>query len=215
MIHDNIPLPESRMQIWMSDYEQYLILRDRRLYLTTEIQASDLECDVNCKSKTMQLVEDILDYNRYDKEHNIPLNDRRPIRLYINSPGGDVAEGFSLISTIEHSKTPVYTINIGQWCSMAFLIGISGHKRLSLPYMRFLMHDGTTFAWDSGSKVQDKMDFNKRFSDTIIKKHVLKHSNMKANEYDALSRVEYYMLPEDALERNFIDCIIEDIDTIL
>ena len=38
---------------------------------------------------------------------------------------------------------------------------------------------------------------------------------MKPVDYDALARVEYYMLPEDALERSFIDEIVTDIDTIL
>ena len=40
---------------------------------------------------------------------------------------------YALVSIIEASKTPIWTINMGQWSSMAFLIGITGHRRLSLP----------------------------------------------------------------------------------
>ena len=145
----------------------------------------------------------------------IPIEDRRPIRLYINSPGGDVTEGFALVSAIELSKTPIWTINMGEWCSMAFLIGITGHKRLSLPNMTFLMHEGTSFAGGSASKMQDRAKFDERFQCEVIKKHILRHSVMDSDTYDAQERVEFYMLPEDALEYGFIDEVVADIDTIL
>ena len=38
---------------------------------------------------------------------------------------------------------------------------------------------------------------------------------MKEHEYDALARVEYYLLPPDAKERGFIDEIVTDISVIL
>lgn len=206
---------KAQLQLGLGDYEQYKIFMDRRIYLTSEIVTTDDEDngDDYYRSATMRAVEDIMDFNRADME--VPVKDRKPIQIYINSPGGNIVEGFSLLSAIELSKTPIYTINIGQWSSMAFLIGIAGHKRFSLPYMTFLMHDGSNGVWDSGSKAQDRMKFDDRFSREVIKAHVLKHSKMKATEYDALVRVEYYMLPEDALDHGFIDEIVTDINIIL
>ena len=190
-------------------------LSDRRIYLNGVIESLDLEskCIYATTSMVGMIVEQILDFNREDAD--IPPEEREPILLYINSPGGELVEGFALVSAIELSKTPVYTINVGEWCSMAFLIGIAGHKRFSLPYMTFLMHEGSRYAGGSTNKVQDKVDFEKRFETEVVKKHVLKHSHMKSVDYDALARVELYMLPEDALERGFIDEIVTDIDDIL
>lgn len=190
-------------------------LEDRRLFLNGVIETVDCEekCFYLSASMTSKLVENILDINRVDRD--IKPEKRKPIRLYINSPGGDLVEGMALLSAIKLSKTPVYTINMGQWASMSFLIGIAGHKRFSLPNTTFLMHDGTSGAFGSTSKVQDRIEFEKRFETEVIKKHVLAHSNMKAVDYDALARVELYMLPEDALERGFIDEIVTDIDSIL
>ena len=189
----------------MKDYE------DRRLFIYGPIlplgDSQFEDCSVD------GVVENIMRYNRIDQ--GLDPKDRKPIRLYINSPGGDVNEGFALISTIELSKTPIYTINIGQWSSMAFLIGIAGHRRFALPYSMFLMHDGSQIALGSTNKVQDQVDFTKRFEREVVKKHILKYSNMKSADYDALARVELYMLPKDALEHEFIDEIITDIDTIL
>ncbi len=198
----------------IGEYEDRVLnLKDRRLYLTFEIEDADTEGLY--KSRTTQIIDDILAINRCDSQNKVRLKDRKPIRLYINSPGGRVSEGFALISAIELSKTPIYTINIGAWSSMAFLIGIAGHKRLSLPYTTFLMHDGSTFTYNSASKAKDEMEFNQRFEQSVIKTHVLKHSKMTSKEYDSLIRVEHYMLPEDALRSGFIDEIVTNINTIL
>ena len=197
------------------DLEQYLRLedaKDRRLYLYGSIGSVDYDV-FGEESITAWLIEQIMMFNRVDKD--TPPHERKPIRLYINSPGGDLVEGTALISAMEVSKTPIHTINVGQWCSMAFLIGITGDKRLSLPNATFLMHDGTSGAFGSSSKVQDRVKFEERFEREVVKAHVLKHSTMKSVDYDALARVELYMLPEDALERGFIDEIVTDIDEIL
>ena len=211
-------LPEKlnfNVESTLEDYERMRNLEDRRLYLYGEIASVDFEekCVNLSVSTTSKLVEMIINFNRID--HDIPVEEREPIRLYINSPGGDLVEGMALLSAIELSKTPIYTINVGQWSSMAFLIGIAGHKRLSLPNAMFLMHDGTSGAFGSTSKVQDQIEFEKRFEKEVVKSHVLKHSNMKAVDYDALARVELYMLPTDALDRGFIDEVVTDINAIL
>lgn len=208
---------KAQLQLGLGDWEQYKIFLDRRIYLTSEILATDDETitDDYYRSATMRMVEDIMEINRYDNAQDTPPKERKPIRLYINSPGGNVTEGFSLLSAVELSKTPVYTINIGQWSSMAFLIGIAGHRRYSLPNMRFLMHEGYTGAYDSGSKAQDLMKFLDRFEREVVREQVLKHGTMTGEEYDQRIREEVYMLPEDALKYGFIDEIVRDIDTIL
>lgn len=201
---------ETSVEEWM----RLESIKERRLSLYGAIYPIDEETrNYTETSIASRLVESILMYNRKDK--GIDPSRRKPILLYINSPGGDVTEGFAIVSAIETSKTPIYTVNVGQWSSMSFLIGIAGHKRFSLPYSTFLMHDGASFALGSVSKVQDKVNFDKRFEMEVVRKHVLKHSNMKNTDYDALARVELYMLPEDAMERGFIDQIVTDVDDIL
>lgn len=197
------------------EFKRIRELSDRRLYLygTIEPIENDNRALYFDASVASRLVESILDFNRYDE--GIPSDERDPIRLYINSPGGSITEGLALVAAIEISKTPIYTINLGEWSSMAFLIGICGHKRFSLKNATFLMHDGATATYGSANKVQDRIDFEKRIEREVIKPHVLKYSKMTSASYDAFSRVELYMLPEDALEHGFIDVIVENIDEIL
>ena len=186
---------------------------DRRLYLYGEIVSVSGDCfDYADSSIASMLVEEILNINRLDDGK--PIEEREPIRLYINSPGGEPTEGFALIAAIELSKTPVYTINIGQWSSMAFLVGIAGHKRFSLPYVSFLMHDGSIFLYGSANKVKDRVAFEDRIEEKIVKPYVLKHSKMSSDTYDKLDRKEFYMLPEEALVYGFIDEIIDNLEAI-
>lgn len=188
-------------------------IENRRLLLYGSIDDIDSKTEEDAEiSKTGKICKQILRYNREDKGK--PEEEREPIFLFINSPGGDYTEGFPLIDIIELSKTPVYTVNMGQWSSMAFLIGITGHKRFALPHATFLMHDGVSGGFGTSKKIQDAIKFLGRL-DEKVKVHVLKHSNMTKEQYEAIERVEVYLLSEEALARGFIDEIVADLDVIL
>ena len=197
--------------IW--DFRRAREIEDRRVYLYGEILPLDSDDSFYADASIASfIVEQIVDCNRIDE--GLEPEEREPIRLYINSPGGDVTEGFALISAIELSKTPVYTINMAQWSSMAFLIGIAGHKRFSLPRASFLMHDGSIFLYGTANKVKDRVEFENRVEEEMVKPFVLEHSKMTEEDYDKLDRKEFYMLANDALELGFIDEIITDLRAI-
>ena len=66
----------------------------------------------------------------------------KPIRLYINSPGGSVTAGMAIYDTMQHIKSEVVTICVGLAASMgAFLLtaGAKG-KRVALPHARIMIH---------------------------------------------------------------------------
>lgn len=180
-------------------------LKNRKLFLNVGID----QCAV------ADVVKHILQYNSDDK--GVEPGDRKPILLYVVSEGGDVDSGFELIDTIQCSKTPVYTINLGYQYSMGFLIGLAGHKRYAMKNAKFLMHDGSNFVYNSGAKAQDQMRFNSRVEERI-KEYILSRGNLTSDEYDAKLRVEWYMFADDAKERGFVDYIIGvdcDIDEVI
>ena len=162
MVNNPIMPKEFEVSLSLSELFTHQDYQDRRLYLNTAIgDSSEGFILISESSNADELAQLILDYNREDKGK--PTEERQPIRLYIDSPGGDLISGFAIVGAIKASKTPVYTINVGQWSSMAFLIGICGHRRFSLPNMTFLMHDGDLNMSGSTNKTQDKMKFTQRF----------------------------------------------------
>lgn len=170
-------------------------LRQRKLIINQDID----------QSAVADAVRHILQYNRED--YGLPNEQRRPILLYVVSRGGEVDAGFELIDAIRISKTPVYTVNLGYQYSMAFLIGLAGHKRFATPNAKFLMHDGSQFVYDSAAKVRDQVEFQKRVSDRI-RSYVLSRSRVSEEEFDSKQRVEWYMYADEAKEKGFVDCII-------
>lgn len=170
-------------------------LKQRKLFLQVAIDQFSVG----------EIVHHIMQFNAEDK--GIDVKDRKPILLYITSNGGSVDAGFELIDVIKNSKTPVYTINLGYQYSMGFLIGLAGHKRFATSNAKFLMHDGSSFVWDSGAKVQDRIEFQKRVDDRI-KEYVLENSKVTPEEYDSKLRVEWYLFADEAKEKGFVDYII-------
>lgn len=64
------------------------------------------------------------------------------IKLYINSPGGVVTSAFGIYDTMQHIKSDVVTICVGQAASAASFLLASGAKgkRYSLPNSRIMIH---------------------------------------------------------------------------
>lgn len=211
MMFEDLEL-KGQISLSIDEYQELLDERDRKLYLYGGIKSAD-ELDYVGKTPTAKIAEAITRYNEQD--YGRPVEKRKPILLFINSPGGDSNDGFSLVDAIKISNTPVYTINVGQWSSMSFLIGITGKKRLSYEDATFLLHDGISYAGGSTNKVQDTIKFDEKYEKEKVKPHILSHSLMTEEEYEANKRKELYMTAEQALERGFIDEIVTNVDTIL
>lgn len=64
-----------------------------------------------------------------------------PVYLAINSPGGSVLDGAMIVSAIQSSKAPVYTICIRICASMAAIIHQYGTQRLALDRSVLMFHD--------------------------------------------------------------------------
>lgn len=184
----------------IEDYFYIKELSQRKLFITDEI----------CFDTTSDIIKNILQYNREDRGKT--NDERKPIVLYISSPGGSVEAGMQLIDVIRESKTPVYIVNTGICYSMAFLIFLCGDKRFSMKSSTFLMHDGSLSTFDSAKKAQDLMRFNDRV-ESRIKEYVLQTTNITDDLYEEKSRVEWYMFADEAKELGIVDYIIgEDCD---
>jgi len=67
---------------------------------------------------------------------------KKPVHLYINSPGGSVTAGLGIYDTMQYIRPPISTWCIGQAASMASLILSAGSRglRYCLPNSRIMVH---------------------------------------------------------------------------
>ncbi|MDO5437304.1 MAG: ATP-dependent Clp endopeptidase proteolytic subunit ClpP [bacterium] len=136
-------------------------------------------------------------------------NPEKDIMLYINSPGGSVTAGFAIYDTMQHIRSDVSTICLGQAASMgAFLLssGTKG-KRLALPHSRVLIHQPL------GGAQGQATDIEIQAAEIIrIKKSL--NDILSQNTGQSLKKIEkdtdrdYIMTPEEALEYGMIDRIV-------
>ncbi len=136
-------------------------------------------------------------------------NPEKDIMLYINSPGGSVTAGFAIYDTMQHIRSDVSTICLGQAASMgAFLLssGTKG-KRLALPHSRILIHQPLGGAQGQATDIEIQANEILR-----IKKSL---NNILANNTgQPLKKIEkdtdrdYIMTPEEAVEYGMIDRVI-------
>ncbi len=102
-------------------------------------------------------------------------NKEKPIKMLIQSPGGDVDAGWSIIDTMNMVKCPVATVVQGCVASMASVIAVSGTKgmRTAMPHANVMLH---TVASGARGKVQDmKIDYEQaEKANTELFKHLSK-----------------------------------------
>lgn len=144
----------------------YVLENDRKLYLDHEVD-----------NDIMTLQRMILRWNMEDAGK--PAGERKPIRLYIMSYGGDVDYMWSLVSTIEASTTPVITVNMGVAASAAALIFLSGHKRYMFSRSKVVIHEGSARLAGDAVKV---MDASESYKKTVkgMKDYVLSRTDISA-----------------------------------
>jgi ATP-dependent Clp protease, protease subunit len=102
-------------------------------------------------------------------------NPDKDINFYINSPGGSVIAGLSILDTMNFIKCDVSTIVMGQAASMGSLLASSGTKgkRFMLPSARHMVHQvssGTRgTAIDMKIALEETLALNKYLTEIYVK----------------------------------------------
>lgn len=145
-------------------------------------------------------------FNRIDQEKKIDVNKRTPIKIYIDSNGGNLEACFTIIDAITMSKTPVWTINIGKAYSAGFFIFITGHKRFAYPNSSFLFHEGSTGIYQDANKFKNYADFYKQQLERL-RAITLKHTQIEPEEYDKHVKDDWWFNVDEALKYGVTDKI--------
>lgn len=147
-----------------------------------------------------------VDDNKENHEKNYK---REPIKLYINSFGGNVYAMWMLVDTILCSKTPVHTYSTGYAMSAAFQIFLAGHKRFVTEHTTLMYHQ--IYCWRSG-KYQDLVEdrehmdhLNKQIEDYVIGRTKLKLEDISLIRE---RKQDTYFTAKEAVELGMADKIL-------
>ena len=167
------------------------LLKDRIVFLDGEI--GDLSADL--------VVAQLLFLDGQDTE--------KDINLYINSPGGSVTAGLAIYDTLQHLKSNVQTICLGQAASMAALILTAGTagKRMVLPSSRVLIHQPWGGAQGQARDIGIQSREIVRLKKMTIN-YFAKHTGKSIEQIAADMERDLYMSAEDAVEYGIADSIL-------
>lgn len=134
----------------------------------------------------------------------------KPIHLYVNSPGGSVIAGQSIISTMRLISCPVYTYGMGQCCSMGLMIVSSGEKRhrYSLPNTRYMGHTVSSGTEGHIADMQIAVKETERLNE-ILMKMLAENTGKDIETIKKDMDRDYFMSEFEAKEYGLIDKILE------
>ena len=130
-----------------------------------------------------------------------------PIKLYIDSPGGEVYTGMGIIDTMDYINSDVETVNIGLAASMAAVILCNGTTRKSLPNSRTLLHQPMGGAYGQSSDIEIASIEIKKLKN-ILYKIISKKTGKAMKDVSIDADRDYWMNPKEALKYGVIDEII-------
>jgi ATP-dependent Clp protease, protease subunit len=140
----------------------------------------------------------------------------KDIRLYVNSPGGSVTAGLAIYDTIQHIRSDVSTICLGQAASMgAFLLAAgSKGKRLALPHARILIHQPLGGAQGQATDIEIQAREILRIK-RQLNELLAHHTGQTVKQIEKDTDRDNIMTAEEAKEYGLVDEVIARVEPAL
>lgn len=135
---------------------------------------------------------------------------KKEIKMYINSPGGSVTSALAVYDTMQYIKCDLATICIGQAASAAAVLLAAGTKgkRYSLPNARVLIHQVMGGAEGQAKDVAIQTKEMLRIKEQVDR-ILAKHTNQLVTKIQKDTDRDFFMTAEDAKKYGIIDKIIQ------
>merc|ERR1712004_26989 len=135
---------------------------------------------------------------------------KKPVHMYINSPGGSVTAGLAIYDTMQYVLPPIATWCVGQACSMGSLLLAAGAPgmRHSLPNSRIMVHQPSGGASGQATDIQIQAEEIIKLKRQLNEIYV-KHTGQDLEKIEANMERDKFLSPTEALEFGLIDKILE------
>jgi ATP-dependent Clp protease protease subunit len=134
-----------------------------------------------------------------------------PIRIFIDSPGGDADSGYAIFDMIRFVKPPVWTIGMGLVASAAAIIELASPKerRIGLPNSHYLIHQPL-----SGMRgVATEIEITAREIEKLrvkINKLIADETGKPLEQVSKDTDRDYWMSADEAVDYGLISRIIKN-----
>ncbi len=133
----------------------------------------------------------------------------KPIRMYINSPGGHVYAGMAIYDTMQQVECPVSTVAVGFTASFGTVLLAAGAKgmRYALPNATVHMHQPLGGAQGQASDIEIQANEILRLRESI--NNILsQHTGQTAAQVEEDFDRDRYMTAAEAMEYGLVDEVL-------
>ena len=186
------------------DYNYWKLRENRTFFIDYEID--------DCYD-LVELSKAIIQINMEDR--NKPVEELKPIYLYLFSYGGDIAQANYFCDLIQSSRTPVVTIGTGVAMSAGCLILLSGHRRYAFKHCQVLIHSGSTNGFaGTAEQVEEAQKAYKKLLENM-KSYILERTDIDLKTFNKNKSKDWYLTSEELIKYHIVDKIITSFDEIL
>jgi ATP-dependent Clp protease protease subunit len=149
------------------------------------------------------------DVSSYTLAKEIEGLDVDTINVFINSYGGEVAEGLAIYNQLRRHKAKVKTYCDGFACSAASVVFMAGDERIMSNASLLMIHNAWMWTAGNPSQLRKNADDLETITQASINAY-MNHVNITEDELKALLDAETWLSALDALDMGFATMIIED-----
>ncbi|MDX1663246.1 MAG: ATP-dependent Clp protease proteolytic subunit [Candidatus Promineifilaceae bacterium] len=135
----------------------------------------------------------------------------KPIRMYINSPGGQVYAGMAIYDTMQQVECPVSTVAVGFTASFGTVLLTAGTKgmRFALPNATIHMHQPLGGAQGQASDIAIQAQEILRLR-TTLNRILSKHTGQSIETIEEDTDRDIYMDAQQAMSYGLVDEVLTD-----
>jgi ATP-dependent Clp protease protease subunit len=137
-------------------------------------------------------------------------NPRKPIHLYINSPGGVITSGLAMYDTMRYISSPVHTLCMGTARSMGSFLLMAGEpgERAALPNASLHVHQPLGGFQGQASDILIHAEEIQQTKRRMIRLYA-EHCGRSYEEVERTLDRDRFMTAEEALEWGLIDRVLQ------
>ncbi|OIO46135.1 MAG: ATP-dependent Clp protease proteolytic subunit [Parcubacteria group bacterium CG1_02_37_51] len=137
-------------------------------------------------------------------------DNKKDIKLYVNSPGGIVTAGLAIYDTMQYVKSDVSTICVGTASSMGAVLLTAGAKgkRFILPNAEVMLHQVMGGAEGQATDIKIRAEHILKIRDRV-NNILVKHTEQKLKTIEKDTDRDFYFTAEEAVAYGLVDKIIK------
>ncbi|CAN5304754.1 ATP-dependent Clp endopeptidase proteolytic subunit ClpP [soil metagenome] len=145
-----------------------------------------------------------------DLLHLENVDSKKPIWMYIDSPGGSVTAGLGIYNIMRTRKCPVYTLVYGQASSMGAFLLSAGQKgnRYAMEFSRIMIHQPSGGAEGKASDIEIQAEEIK-YHKALLNKLLAKHTGQPIERVEKDTDRDFFMSAKDCVEYGLVDKVID------